>query len=82
MTVRNEPREGGMAFVVGDHGPGLTDEQRANLFVPGFTTKVAGSGLGLTIAQRIAHDHGGTLTADLAPNRGTRMTLWVPFRKD
>ncbi len=63
---------------VSDDGPGLTDEQRENLFVPGFTTKARGSGLGLTLVERIVTDHGGTLEVESSPGRGTTFVLRLP----
>ena len=45
---------------VEDEGPGLADT--ANLFVPFFTTKPQGSGIGLVLCRQIAEAHGGTLT--------------------
>jgi nitrogen fixation/metabolism regulation signal transduction histidine kinase len=63
---------------VRDDGPGLTDEQRANLFVPGFTTKAHGSGLGLTLVERIVADHGGTIAVESAPGRGTTIVVRIP----
>ena len=63
---------------VRDDGPGLTEEQRTNLFVPGFTTKARGSGLGLTLVERIVTDHGGTLEVESAPGQGTSFVLHLP----
>jgi len=60
---------------------GLTPEQRANLFVPGFTTKAQGSGLGLTIVERIVSDHGGTISVEDAPPRGTRFRIRLPLER-
>ena len=45
-----------------DNGPGLTDEQKASLFMPYFTTKSDGTGLGLSIVRKIVEDHNGTIT--------------------
>jgi len=69
-------------IAVSDDGPGLDDEQRAQLFVPGFTTKTHGSGLGLTLVERIVAEHGGTLDVTSAPGRGTTFVLHLPFRPE
>ncbi|HSQ58889.1 MAG TPA: ATP-binding protein [Acidobacteriota bacterium] len=66
-------------FVVEDDGPGLTEEQRAHLFLPGFTTKREGSGLGLGIVERIVNDHGGTIHVERAEPSGTRFRLTFPL---
>lgn len=49
-----------LALQVEDNGPGVTET--ANLFVPFYTTKPAGTGIGLALAKQIASGHGGTLT--------------------
>jgi two-component system nitrogen regulation sensor histidine kinase NtrY len=64
---------------VSDTGPGLGAEQRAQLFVPGFTTKTHGSGLGLTIVERIVSDHRGTISVEGAPGAGTTFIIRLPL---
>jgi signal transduction histidine kinase len=64
---------------VSDTGPGLTAEQRTQLFVPGFTTKPQGSGLGLAIVQRIVSDHHGTIVVDDANGGGTTFRVRLPL---
>jgi nitrogen fixation/metabolism regulation signal transduction histidine kinase len=66
-------------IVIADDGPGLTPEQRANLFVPGFTTKATGSGLGLTIVERIVSDHHGTIAVEPGPRGGTVVRMTLPL---
>jgi two-component system nitrogen regulation sensor histidine kinase NtrY len=63
---------------VADEGPGLTST--GNLFVPFFTTKPSGSGIGLVISRQIAEAHGGSLTLENRPDRqGCRASLLLPL---
>ncbi len=64
---------------LGYNGPGLTDEQRAKVFTPFFTTKLHGTGLGLAIARRIVESHGGTIT--LGSNGSAEFVITVPVGK-
>jgi nitrogen fixation/metabolism regulation signal transduction histidine kinase len=66
---------GSLWLSVNDDGPGLDEARRAQLFVPGFTTKAHGSGLGLTIVERIVSDHGGSIDVDSAPGEGTTFVV-------
>ena len=53
-----------------DNGPGLTDEQKASLFMPYFTTKSDGTGLGLSIVRKIIEDHSGTISLHDRDDKG------------
>ncbi len=72
------PRE--TVIVVADSGPGVDPEARAHLFVPEHTTKPGGSGLGLTIVERIVTAHGGTIAVASEPGHGTRFEIRLPRR--
>lgn len=70
------------AFIrVRDEGRGIAAEHLANIRTPFFTTKRAegGTGLGLAVSDRIAGEHGGELTFESEPGRGTSATLWLPL---
>ncbi|MGE0452006.1 MAG: PAS domain-containing sensor histidine kinase [Vicinamibacteria bacterium] len=65
-------------IVVDDEGPGLTST--ANLFVPFFTTKPGGSGIGLVLCRQIAEAHGGSLQLENRKGaRGCRARLRLPL---
>lgn len=68
----------GLQLSVSDTGPGLSDETLQRLFEPFMTTKQSGTGLGLTIVERIAEVHGGTVTAENVAGQGARFTLHLP----
>jgi signal transduction histidine kinase len=61
-----------------DEGPGLPDT--ANLFVPFFTTKPKGSGIGLVLSRQIAEAHGGSLSLqNRASGKGCEARLRLPM---
>ena len=69
-----------LEILVEDEGPGLTST--ANLFVPFFTTKPGGSGIGLVVSRQIAEAHGGTLTLEnRAASPGCVAQLRLPLRQ-
>ena len=69
--------KGGLEIFVEDEGPGLSNT--SNLFVPFFTTKPGGSGIGLVLCRQIAEGHGGSLTLDNRKDaRGSRARLTLP----
>jgi len=72
-------RDGSMLEIwVRDEGPGLSST--ANLFVPFFTTKPGGSGIGLALSRQIAEAHGGSLNLhNRTDGRGARATLMLPL---
>jgi nitrogen fixation/metabolism regulation signal transduction histidine kinase len=80
LTVRSRRLTDGVALEVEDTGPGLSEEQKARLFTPYFTTKPGGTGLGLAIVQGIASDHGGRVDVRPASPHGAVFSLILPAR--
>ncbi|HEY0193880.1 MAG TPA: ATP-binding protein, partial [Kofleriaceae bacterium] len=68
-------------LVVTDTGPGIPRAHLSRLFVPGFTTKETGSGVGLAIAERVVAAHHGRITVDSEEGRGTTITITLPTDK-
>ncbi len=61
-----------------DDGPGMPDNIRTNIFNLYFTTKAKGTGIGLSIVQRIIYEHGGVITVDSELNKGTSFIIRLP----
>ncbi|MDH3208638.1 MAG: ATP-binding protein, partial [Gemmatimonadota bacterium] len=78
VAIRWFKREDRLHLVVEDEGPGLSDT--GNLFVPFYTTKPGGSGIGLVLTRQIAEGHGGTLDLENRSDRvGALARLVLPL---
>jgi two-component system, NtrC family, nitrogen regulation sensor histidine kinase NtrY len=77
VTVRWEAVPSAVRVVVDDEGPGIADP--TNLFVPFYSTKPQGSGIGLALCRQIAEAHGGTIALENRDDRrGCRATVVLP----
>lgn len=63
---------------VTDNGEGILPEVLDRIFVPFFTTKPSGSGIGLSLCKQIMNRHGGSITVSSTPGKGTCFTLQLP----
>jgi C4-dicarboxylate-specific signal transduction histidine kinase len=68
----------GVEIAVTDHGDGVPDQARAQLFHPFFTTKAHGTGLGLASSRAIAEAHDGSIGFETAQDGGACFTLRLP----
>jgi len=86
MRNAAEASPGGRVFVrareatieVRDTGPGISTADLQKIFIPFFTTKAKGHGIGLALTHRIITQHGGTLTATNSPDGGAVFTARLP----
>jgi signal transduction histidine kinase len=76
VVLRGE--EEGVRVAVSDQGGGIPEADLERLFSPFFSTKEKGTGLGLTLAQKIVELHGGTLTAHNNPEGGATFVVELP----
>jgi len=65
----------GTLIQVEDNGIGISSEIIEDIFVPFYTTKKHGSGIGLSLSKQIMQNHDGTISVNSAPNKGSRFTL-------
>jgi signal transduction histidine kinase len=61
-----------------DNGAGIASEDRDKIFLPFFTTKPSGTGLGMAIVKKIVELHGGDISIESALGRGTRVRISLP----
>ena len=71
----------GWRLAVADCGPGLMPRVGDKLFTPFFTTRKGGTGLGLSVAQHIVLQHGGSIHAENQPSGGALFIIWLPEKR-
>lgn len=91
ITVRTGISDDQVFLSITDTGCGISPDEQERIFRPFYTTKgehashdsplstVRGSGLGLSVSETIAHEHGGELTVESEPGRGATFTLKIPL---
>jgi two-component system nitrogen regulation sensor histidine kinase NtrY len=75
------PETGHARITVTDTGPGISAEDKERLFLPYFSTKAAGMGLGLPIVWEIVMEHGGSIRVEDNKPRGSRFIIEVPVTR-
>lgn len=73
-------REDSFSFInVIDSGEGIPESELERVFEPYYSTKKLGIGLGLTITKKFVEEHGGTIEIKSAQDKGTKITIRIPF---
>jgi PAS domain S-box-containing protein len=82
LTLGLQQRGDMVEVVIEDNGPGMEDAVRRRIFEPFFTTKDTGTGTGLGLSVSyfiVCENHGGSLTVESAPGRGSRFVIRLPI---
>jgi len=80
LVGQDNTRRRFVEFFVKDTGCGIEPAIVQKVMEPFFTTKPGGNGLGLSIAERIAEQHGGTIGIESVKNKGTCVKVLIPLR--
>ncbi|MDP1760945.1 MAG: ATP-binding protein, partial [Deltaproteobacteria bacterium] len=67
-------------LILQDTGRGMPQEVVENVFVPFYTTKIGGTGLGMVFVRQIVDEHRGVITLESKVGRGTTVTIRLPHR--
>lgn len=82
LTLRTRRDDGKVAIEVCDTGSGLTRQECERIFTPYYTSKQHGTGLGLAIVQSVVSDHGGRISVQSEPGKGTTFVIELPSNVD
>src|ERR1700680_584575 len=72
----------GQRISITDNGPGIPAEALTKIFMPFYTTKANGTGLGLAVVQKIIVQHGGSIEARNQAQGGAEFIVWLPFVRE
>jgi signal transduction histidine kinase len=75
-----DEERGAVEIAVTDNGPGLDEATLEKVFIPFFTTKSTGTGLGLPLCERLLRAQGGTIRITSRPGEKTRVLIRLPLR--
>ncbi|WP_170150755.1 sensor histidine kinase [Umboniibacter marinipuniceus] len=78
VTVSVLRKRGGVEINVLDSGKGMSDDVLAQAFIPFYSTKQRGSGIGLTLVREIVEAHHGVLNLCNREEGGLRVSIWLP----
>lgn len=80
VRVKTRGEADAIRIEVSDTGPGMSDDVKARIFTPFYTTKFLGRGFGLASARAIMRAHGGEISVDSTEGKGTTVVMLLPRR--
>lgn len=81
ISVHLEVRDNSVVFRIKDTGPGVLPDLRDQIFIPFYTTKEEGSGIGLSLCRQIIYQHGGSLRANFPEEGGSEFIVSLPLQE-
>src|SRR3990167_5337405 len=82
VAIQTDIENGSQRIIITDNGCGIPEDVKGKLFIPFFTTRKGGTGLGLPICQRIIQAHSGLIDIQSEIGKGTKVTLLLPYKKN
>ena len=79
IVVSIDQLENNVRIRISDNGSGIPDDKRMNIFVPYFTTKSTGTGLGLAMVKQIIDNHNGLIYFEANQPQGTTFIVELPI---
>lgn len=78
IILKSGPRHGKALLEISDNGPGIPEDIRSQLFIPFFTTKPGGTGIGMSIVRKIIIMSGGSISFRSTPGQRTVFSILLP----
>ena len=82
IRISLEHREEALVVAFEDNGTGIASDRLQDIFNPFMTTKEDGTGLGLSMAQRIVEEHGGKIEVQSSPGEGSTFYVYLPGKSE
>ena len=80
LTIELLPGTDNLTVIISDNGAGIEKMDLLRIYDPYFTSKPAGTGLGLAVVQKIMEAHGGKINVESTAGKGTKVFLYFPFQ--
>jgi len=79
LTIKLLPKVDNLTVIISDNGAGIEKMDLPKIYDPYFTSKPAGTGLGLAVVQKIMEAHGGRISVVSTIGKGTKVFLYFPI---